>query len=341
MKKILINQDSFRTIAYPTITFLFFFLFIHYTNPSNFDSKKISGILISVISILIAIIVTYLFSKLFAEKTIRIERKKQIDLLSSKVTNLRKIAFHIRGSHDFWRFHGINIKSIIDHDYKDLTYEEYRRRDLPGHRKFSYEESEKIQEAIYGSDGQAYLALKALEDGDSSFSFFSKFNPINYSLDDISRYKEYAGSFWYFLDRSGGDAEKADFNEIRKYWMNMIEELYFKIIGKQINDKNYKKDIKDLFSEFDSVIFEKHYYLNSLNTGSLPVFFRKSLMNMIIFLVLLILCLFIFVFDLNSGMKFIMTIILLSLFISNTIDLVIITYQSIKSELEIDEIFSI
>ena len=333
LKKIL------RAIVYPVVTFMCFWTFVNYTNIDEFKKEEILSTLISVISIIIAIIVTYLFSKVFAEKSIKIERKKEIDLYSKKITYLRRIAFHIRSLHEFWKFKDVNIKSIIDYKYPDLTYEEYRGYDIPGHRKFSYEESNKINKEIWGNDGQAYLSLKGLEDGESSYSFYGEFNPKNYSLTDIVRYKEYAGSFWYFLNKSS-DAI-VNFNNCSRYWLDHIDELFYKITGNSIDQDNYKKNIEDLFSLFDSDIFPKHYYLNSLNKTALSDFYSKGLFNMVAFLVLLVLSVFIFVLDLKSMSTFFFTIILLSLFIANTLDLIIITIQSIRSELEIDDIFNI
>lgn len=332
-------EYTLRIVIYAIVTLTCFWIFNQYTNIDKFEKKEILSTLISVISIIIAIIVTYLFSKLFAEKSIRIERKKEIDILSTKITYLRRIAFHLRSLHEFWKFNDINVKSIIDHKYKDLTYEEYRGYDLPGQRKFTYEESTKISEKIYGTDGQAYLALKGLEDGENSFSFYSEFNPKNYSLDDIARYKEYAGSFWYFLDRSSDDI--VNFKGCSSYWLNNIDELFYKITGKQIDTDNYKKELKDLLTEYDSVIFEKHYFLNSLNSVKLPKFYVKGLTNMTVFLILLIISVFAFVLDFCNLTEFALTIILLSLFIANTIDLILITFQSIKSELKVDEIYQI
>lgn len=334
-----INFSLLRNFLFPIITFFCFYIFINYTKADSFNKKEVLSTLISVISIIIAIIVTYLFSKLFAEKAVKIERKKEIDLLSSKVTSLRKIAFHIRGMFNFWKFNNVNIKSILDHKYKDLTYEEYRGYDLPGHRKFSYDEYSKISKEIYGTDGQAYLALKGLEDGENSFTFFSRFNPKNYSLDDISRYKEYSGSFWNFLDRS--DDNIVSFHSEKRYFLSKVDEEYYNIIGKQINYEEYKKDIKDMFSEFDSVIFEKHFYLNSLNYASSSKTFISSLINMVVFLILLILSVFVFVIDFNNIDTVAISVLILSFFVSNTIDLILLTIQSIKSELSINEVFNI
>lgn len=295
--------------------------------------------MISVISIILAILVTYLFSKLFAEKTVRIERKKEIDEFSKKITYLRRIAFHIRGMHDFWRHERQNLKGILDHRFDDLLYEEYRGYDLPGIRKFTYEESMQLSEDIFGTDGQAYLALKALEDDESSFAFFTEFNPQNYSINDVIRYKEYAGSFWYFLDRS--DRQVYNFNRVNRYHLEFIDELYFKITGNQINQENYRQSIKDLFTLFDSEIFEKHLFLNNLNSDIFPKVFKISFFNMLVFLILLIASIIIFTIGASQNFTYIFTLTLLSLFIANTIDLIFITYQSIKTELDVQDIFKI
>lgn len=332
-------KNFYRILLYELSFTLSFYILITYTPILDFDKKEILSTIISVASIILAIIVTYLFSKLFAEKSIRIERKKEIDEFSKKITYLRRIAFHIRGMFDFWRHERHNLKAIMDGKYADLLYEEYRGAEIPGIRHFTYEESEKIDKEIFGTDGQAYLALKALEDDESSFAMFSEFNPQNYSLDDIARYKEYAGSFWYFLDRS--DREVYNFKRVNRYHLNFIDELYFKITGNQINQEDYRQSIKDLFSLYDSEIFEKHYFLNNLNSNIFPRVFKVSFFNMLMFLILVIMSLIFFSITINSTFEYIITIFLLSIFISNTLDLIIITFQSIKSELDVKDIFRI
>ena len=203
--KIFINfiDNYFYRILFFIISFVSSFsIFYNFTKPNNFDKKEVLSTLISTISIIIAIIVTYLFSKLFAEKSIKIERKKDIDLLSKKITYLRQIASYIKSLHNFWKFNDVNIKSAVEKNYPSLTYEEYRGYESPNIRQYTYEEKIIIDEKIYGSSGQAYLAIKGLIDNESPFLFISEFNPTNYSVDDIFRYQEYANSFWYLLDRS-------------------------------------------------------------------------------------------------------------------------------------------
>lgn len=342
MKNLLtrLTNNFFRLPIYVLVLTLSYFIFLKNIEESEFNKKEVLSILISVISIIIAIIVTYLFSKLFAEKAVRIERKKEIDELSLKITFLRRIAHHIRTLHEFWNFKDVNIKSIIDRAYPDLLYEEYRGYTIPGIKKLTYDEISEIDKNIYGTDGQAYLALKGLEDNADNFSFYFEVNPQNYTLNDIVRYKEYAGSFWYLLDKS--DDSIVNFNGINNYWLDNISELYFKIRGKQIDEKNYKSQIKDLFTEFDNIYFDKHYYLNSLNSDVFPAPFKSSFGNMLIFVVLLIASLFVYIINLgHQNCEVLIAVFLVSAFIANTADLVLLTLKSIKNELRISEVFKL
>lgn len=332
------RNNLYRIIIYEISFFICLWTFYLSTDYKTFDKNNTLNLLISVIAIIVAIIITFLFSKLFSEKSIRVERKKEIDSLSIKITYLRRMAYHIRGMYEFWEIGSTNSKSIIDYKYKNLTYEEYRGgRD--GRKEWDYDEWKKIDKEISSTIGQAYLALKGLEDGQTQFSFFLEFNPLNYSLNDIARYKEYTGSFWSFLDRS--DSQKVNFQKINDYDKNFINELFFKIVGRQINKTEYKEEIKDLLSNFDSVIFEQHYYLNNLNSDNYPKTFRDSFNNMLIFIMILLASVILFVSSFNQIKEYFLSLIILCFFISNTIDLILITIKSIKTELKIDDIYKI
>lgn len=330
-------------IAMGVIFFTTLFL-TSFSKFENFRKQEILSTMISVISIIIAIIVTYLFSKLFYEKGVKVERKKEIDKLSRSITLLRRLAFTIRSMHDFWRFRNqhvnVNIKSMIDARYGELTYEEYRGYNVEGNRQFTPEEHEQIDIDISGSDGQAYLALKASQDDENTFVMFKEFHPQNYSLEDISRYDEYAGSFWYFLDRS--DRVIYDFNRVSRYHLNQLDELYFKIKGSSINQDNYRNSVKELFSFFSEDIFPKTFYLlRQQNSNNFSTLFRTSFLNMLFFLQLLISAMIIYVVDGSAKFNYISTIFVVSIFITNTIDLIIITYNSILNELKVDEVYEL
>ena len=279
-------KNNFRILLYG-FTFSISSIFLFCFTPTNaFNKSGLLSMMVSVISIIVAILVTYLFSKLFAEKTIRIERKKEIDEFSKKITYLRRMAFHIRKMYSFWRHQDHDLKAIMDNKFPDLLYEEYRGSERLEFRKFTYKELSDIDQQIFGSDGQGYLALKALEDNENDFSFYSEFNPKNYSLNSIARYKEYANSFWYFLDQS--DKDVYNFQRVNRYHLNFIDELYLNMTGNQINQNEYRKNIKDLFGSFDEDVFQKHYYLSNLNSNTFPEIFKVNFLNMLVFLILLI-----------------------------------------------------
>lgn len=328
-------KNFYRMLIFEISFFLSILIFLCFSDYNKFDKNTTLSLLISIISIIVAIIITFLFSKLFSEKAIKVERKKEIDFLSIKITYLRRIAFHIRGMHEFWKIGSSNAKSVIDYKYKNLSYEEYR-----GYNEFrnqDYEEWKKVDQDISGTIGQAYLALKGLEDKQNGFAFFAEFNPQNYSLEDISRYDEYVSSLWSFFDRS--DPKRVHFNKVNRYEMRFIDELFFKITGRNINNGDYRKEVKDLLSSFQSEIFQKHYFLTKLNSDVFPETFKNSFINLLIFILLF--SLFIYIVNMNQVWSYLLSIILLSLFIANAIDLLIITRQSIISELKVEDIYQI
>ncbi|MCQ9638113.1 hypothetical protein MP478_01830 [Chryseobacterium sp. WG14] len=333
------EKNYLRIITFEICFIITFLILFSYSKAENFNKKEILSLLISAGCIIIAIMVTYLFSKLFTEKTIRIERKKEIDEYAIKITRLRSIAYHILGMHEFWKFRDANIKSAVDYHYPDLTYEEYRSYDLPGIRKFSYDEHEEMSSKIYGTNGQSYLALKGLTDREDNFSFYAEVNPQNYSLETIIRYTEYCNSFWYLLENS--DDNIVNFNKVHEYWLEPVIESTSRILGKKIKKEKLKEELKNLMVLFTTSIFEKHYYLTKLNSDFFPTIFKQSLLNILIFVIIVILSLFVFIIEFSSHFNHFLTLIIVALFIANTIDLILLTIKSIRRELEVTEIFRI
>ncbi|EAP87156.1 hypothetical protein [Croceibacter atlanticus] len=322
-----------RIALFLLVTLLSYKFLTFFSSEYKFDAKELLNLLISTISIIIAIIITYLFSKLFSEKAERIQRKAEIDTLSHKITAFRKMAFQIRGFSEFWKFGNNNIKSKMDHKYNDLAYEDLRND------RFTYEELTPIIRDVGETAIQSYLGLKGLENEENTFGFFQSFNPKNYTLDEIARFKDYANSFWYLLNRS--DSNIVNLNRENRYSLNFIDELYFEITAKKIDQSNYNKEIEELFGHFDTDIFHKHFYLSKLNSTALPQVYITSLLNMLIFIALVIASLVVFIADFNSLTRYISTILVVSIFIANTIDLTIITVSALKSELNVKAFYRI
>ncbi|MBX3255380.1 MAG: hypothetical protein KF862_14660 [Chitinophagaceae bacterium] len=252
------------------------------------------------------------------------------------ITNLRKIAFHIRGMHSFWILKDLNVKSVIDSKYKNLTYERYRGEDSS---KRPYEEFEKIDQDIGGITGQGYLALKGLENDDKVIYFFTDFSINNYTLNELQRFRKYTQSFHYFLDQS--DDKIVNFNSVNGYNLRFIDELYATIRGSQIDRTNYKKSIKDLFSHFESHVFDRVEYLTYLNSDLFPRTLKLSFINMLVFLGILIATIFVMLIPFLQKTDLVLSLVIVSLFIANTVDLILITYISITKELNIEEVHEV
>lgn len=312
-----------------TILNLFFFRFSSF---EDFEVNLISQTLITVVSIVTAIIITYLFSRIFSERGDRIQRKVEIDELSSKITSIRKMASHIRGYHRFWEFNDCKVKSIIEHEYGELRFEDFYN----GQK--NYEEISKILERV-GNETmtKSYLAFKGLEDGDKDIIFRS-LALINYSLEDIDRYDEYLDFILYFIDDYKDDI---DFEADNNFWINFVPELFYKLKKRNIDKDNYTQEIKKLFDYIKEEVFTRHYYLTKLNTNPLPILFYLSFSSVIIFIILMLLSLILLVCDFGSNIEYLISISLSSLFISMTLDMIYIIFLSVRIDLNIKDFYKI
>ncbi|SNR58865.1 hypothetical protein [Lutibacter flavus] len=320
-------QTAKRILIFEIVTITIFGIIHNKTNYNEFDAPPILSLLVSVISIIIAIIITYLFSKLFAEKSERIQRKYTIDELSHKVTLFRKIAFHIKGMREFWSQSKKNAKQKLDNKYKRLTYHQYRN--------LGYDRLHLFAEEVGDIVPQAYLALRGLENNENTYAFFAPFRPTNYTLEEISDFHEYTGSFWSMLDKGF----KLDM--VTNYDKTQIKDYYKGVTGKELDNIDITKDIKTMFNDVQSEIFEKLYYLTKLNETRFSKLFLSGLTNLLIFLIILIVSLIIYVVNPEPVISYYTTIALVSFFIANTVDLVVIIWLAFKTELNIKDFYKV
>jgi membrane protein implicated in regulation of membrane protease activity len=337
----LLEDESLRGILIRIALFLFIvtasfkLLFSFSTYQSFGSSNEILGLLIKVISVIVAVIVSYLFAKLFSERKERIGRKQEIDILAKKVFRLQRLSYRIRFSHEFWQIRtDYNPKNIIDYNYKKLTLESYRYND-----KRPYEEQLKISSEIGSLAGQAYLGLKGLENEEHSFVFIQDFNLKTFSLDELHKFKECAHFFGTFLYKNNsGDA---CFNRMQTIDKDYIDDLYFKIMDRKINRKQFGTDITDLYSFFSETFLDNLYYLTDLNEARMSKLFYWALQNVVVSLLLLTMSLFLLIIDLNPVTEYVFTLLAVSIFVGNTVDLVTIIYNAVKTELKIDKVYKI
>ena len=296
-------------------------------------SDSLLNLLISTISITLAILVTFFFSKLFAEKQERVQRKSTIDEYSQLVTALRRISFSIKSDHKFWSFS--KTKTALDsNNYINFTLEEFRSDNN------TYEQYSKYVEDLDGEIvPQAYLALRGLENNEpSDYEFYKSFKIQNYSLNEISNFKEYCQHVSYFLTEKKG---QIDFNNVASLRINQIKRDFLLITKRTVTTADLRKELEGLYSEFSEKILPEIYYLSELNERTLPLHFTWLSINLVIYVIMIIVSVITYAMNLQTCQKSIIVLSSLIIFCINTVDLVVGLFISIKRELNIKDFYKI
>jgi hypothetical protein len=298
---------------------------------SNADWKDILSVLISTVGIISAIIITFLFSKLYSERNERIQRKIQIDGFSKKLTALRRIAHFLRSSHEFWRFN--KTKQHLDNKYKNLTLAKFMRMD--------YDKSTALIDEIEGSELTvlAYLSLKELEKpAPSSFSFYSPVWLVNYGLNDLARYQDACRRIWSFFDEFKDRVNASLISRFEQ--INLIDNL--KLVYPETSQFEITNSIfYNLFNDFPEKFIREHYYLTRLNSKPLGVSLTGLLINLTLLIVILAGGVVLLSIQMNEYYSIMLLNVIVSLFIISVIDMTINIILSIKKELTIDEHYQV
>src|SRR5260221_7248607 len=233
------------------IIFCICYFFIESGQIDLNKGDMVLGTIITSLGIIIAIVTTFIFSKIFSERNERIERKKLIDLYSRKLTSLRRLSHKIQThTETLW----LNTNpSEITRLYPDLTLWTYRDG--------SYEKFKEISEKTNLGEGiiQAYLAARLLE-GSRPLEYM--LNPTyhkNYSLDEISTYREASIFIYSFLSDHQGDIR---LDHLHEYWATGLEEEVQKI-----NSSKEKLTIKSLYLVFNDAYTDYLVRLYQLTQG--------------------------------------------------------------------------
>lgn len=299
---------------------------------SSTDFEKVLSLLISTIGITVAIIISFLFSKLYSEKNERIERKRRIDFLSKKLTSLRKVVHFIRRSHEFWNHFNKNIKKFLDYKYKDFTLYDYDKMGYDNHKSF-HDEVEFGELAT-----QAYLGLKEIEGKvHSTIVFLDRLYRKNYTLDELAIIKDSCQRMWSFMDHYPGEFKEVSTLSILE--TNPIKEN-LKIIYPDFKEEDFNnKKLKQLFDDFADGFIREHYYLTSRNSVSFGKSFNSLLFDLVVFVSLIICGILIFSISLTADLKLNFTNIIVAVFSATVIDLLANVILSIRKELKVTDFY--
>ena len=283
------------------------------------DLPNLINLIATVTSLTVAVIITFVFSKLFSEREDRIQRKVTIDEYSLKVNALRKIAFYLRQEPAIWEV----LLPVAGHK---AILEKYTLA------KWKIKIHPDLHEYELGA--LAYLSLKEMEINEGNYGYFQL---RNYTENEIVKFIECSGNVWRaFLNHNG----EFTINK-GSIWIRRINTEYQIAAGVIVSDSISIASILDLFSVDQNSLMNKLRHLIVLNNKPLSRYFYWMFFNFIIYSIILILSLALFIAPFCNSFKLSLLVFLIQLFILNTIDLIFGLIFTIKKEVKVTEIYKI
>jgi hypothetical protein len=255
---------------------------------SNIDESSfqasISNIL-TVSSIITGIVFAYLISKLFIIRAEREKRQEAIDILSSKLTEFRRLCHTILTHNYFWKDRSDiqKFKAIYPLDTFNDIHDQ--RNDDPRISNFWLED-----QGFSETRADLYLAFEQILDSTDKHAdwIFDRTASFRYNLEQIGDYYEASNQIWYYLDYKwykysenvfadqtlGNSYETAKISEL----INKIDETYK---GSEID----RHLIARIGSDFHAKYLVELYRLTERNQEDLPTNLKGILWTQMIMLV--------------------------------------------------------
>jgi len=278
----------------------------------KFNNSNISTIqtnIITVSGIFAGFVIAYIAAKIFQIRSEREKLKIDINFLSAKLTNFRKLLYFVVGSDNF--FVRRSDISKYERKYNKAGYESIHYNEGPNQDadKFWLEEKELSRTTI-----DIYLSIKAIIDDKNTTPLwiYDRDITFDYTLKQIQKYYEPSSQIWYYLEgryekHAKGLINDKDFNLSD---VNRIRELASLIDQKFKNRDVDKNLIADLGNEFYEIYLPRLYELTEKIQLGLPKGLRLLVISIsLIMLFGVILPLFACMFDFGACLNKILTMI--------------------------------
>lgn len=299
-----------------------------------FYSTILSNI-ITVSGIFSGIVIAYLASKVFQTREEYERRKVDIDHLSIKLTNFRKLLYYVMNSDTFWiRKDDITQYKKI-YGEKDFDELHFKKGDSKSSSKFWLEEKSLSRTTI-----DLYLSMDAIfDDSDKTpLWVFDRAAKFDYSLDQIRKYYNPSNQIWYYLQ---GRYEKHTRGLINDAKLNRRDECQIRehaaLIDPKFKNRDVDKDlIAEVATEFYEIILPKLFELSELNQMGMPKGMKQMLVSIIWILIFGVIApLFFSIFPFDDDINVILSQLSGSLIILLFINFVFDFNSVIKSEIQL------
>jgi hypothetical protein len=276
---------QFILIVFLTVLFLFteFKELDYLDNPDSIRTYFIPSLL-TASSIFSGLIITYLITRLASIRNERIARLPEIDSLSNKLTQYRKVLHHFLQSSFFKNYSTFKKTLLSNPDYTwsniSISTGDWKSETMTNFYKEPYH-----------TDMALYLALEEIvnEHGDDMAWQFSANDDLGrrYSLDEVVNARLIANELWDYFDNNWHDYgmdSKVDFNchgLTSTYWTDFIYRNLAKIDVKYAKHQLNRQIISKLSGEFYSIYLERLIFLVHKNNERISPYIRMMFINLL------------------------------------------------------------
>jgi hypothetical protein len=292
--KIWSNKDKYIIISMLFLTVFLLIIFYKFHLLDNNNIRQLLRNTIQFSGIFSAIIISYVIGKVLQSRQERMERRKEIVILSNKLTDFRRIARILVQNYGFW---DDKMTRKVAHEYKDINSFNLRLWDYDNQEKkyppILIETRSKFlkDEEIPGA--YMYLDMKTL--------VMDRHLPMQLDLYDDQDYNitypfnlvekwalaHSGNNLWYCLDHKWNSYKDCfNFRAFREYEKESIIKLAKKIDNNKYSNSEFNKDLlADIGGEMASFYIPKLYELmfNNLRPLSTTLTFLVNILFLVLF----------------------------------------------------------
>lgn len=270
-----LSFDYKWTLLLVIYTILIEIALMHKFPISSHNIDNLLGHLLTFSSIVVAILIAYIITKVFQLRNEKLESQKIIIELGNKVTHFRRICKILKDCDNFWPIH---VRRIMKDEYRGLNFNDV-------HDLTTKVDSEtfKLREK-YWQDEDANTAISDLylcvdvfcqEDRSRNLELYDQYDhDFVYTLEILKKWtnNNVANQLWYWFDHKYIRIQNSiHFKEIRPYEKKQILELSRKINMEKYGSRDIDKSLfADLGTDFDGFYLPKLLKYSIENSKGLP-----------------------------------------------------------------------
>lgn len=270
-----------RILVIIVATLIVAIIYVRYPLPH----EKIDGLisnLFKVSSILIALFMAYIFSKIFKVRSEREERKKEIDKIAYKITEFRRFLYYLMRCRGFWGDYSDIEK--LKRFYPDFTYNQIKSDNHNNDRITKYWLEE---ERFSKTRADIYLASEELVGKSKNIDWVLNENTKpEYSQEQLEYFYYPTSVYWYYFSHRWHKYTKGlfDFQELARDHHIDDMKAHLSNIDEKFSEREIDKNLlADVGTEIYEKQWEKIHELTRINNGKLP----KSVRSLISIVVLI------------------------------------------------------